>query len=483
MSKQKNILLLLILLLTFGLRLYRFDYPLADWHSWRQADTAAVSRNFIKRGFDLLRPRFDDLSNVASGLPNPEGYRMVEFPLYNLFHAGLAKAFPALGLVAWGRLFSAFLSTASALFLFLIVCKMIDEKTALWAAFFFAVLPFNVYYGRVILPEPMMVATGLGMIYFFIEWNEKNLKTQSKIKYFYYSLALVFGASTFLLKPYGLVLFLPLAYLVWQIWRLDLKRWLFFTLFCVLSVLPFFWWRQWIRQYPEGIPAYDWLFNAGGIRLKGAWFYWLFAERLAKLILGYWGVALMVLGLVVRTDRKEGLFFFSWLAAILSYFIIIAAGNVRHDYYQVMALPIVCIFLAKGAVFLMKSVPGISRYFARGVLAVVIVFTLGFSWFQVRDYFNINNEAIIRAGQAVDRLLPPEAKVIAPYGGDTAFLFQTNRSGWPVGIEIEKMIDQGATHYVNVNFDEEVDWLRQVYCPLEESQDYIIIDLSGRCET
>ena len=46
MDKLKIALVFLILLVGLLLRLYRFDNPIADWHSWRQADTSAVSRNF-----------------------------------------------------------------------------------------------------------------------------------------------------------------------------------------------------------------------------------------------------------------------------------------------------------------------------------------------------------------------------------------------------------------------------------------------------
>ena len=49
MGKQiKNYLLLLVIvILGFAVRLYRIDFPLADWHSWRQVDTAGVTREFI----------------------------------------------------------------------------------------------------------------------------------------------------------------------------------------------------------------------------------------------------------------------------------------------------------------------------------------------------------------------------------------------------------------------------------------------------
>jgi hypothetical protein len=104
---------------------------------------------------------------------------------------------------------------------------------------------------------------------------------------------------------------------------------------------------------------------------------------------------------------------------------------------------------------------------------------LAFSWYQVRDYFNINNPVLVEAGRAVDRLTPPAAKVIAPYGGDTAFLYQTNRRGWPVGIEIEKMRNLGAEYYINVNFGPETDWLEATYKVVEKNERWVLINLTS----
>jgi hypothetical protein len=68
----------LLLIGALILRCYKLDSPVADWHSWRQADTSAVTRNFIKNDkIDFLYPTYDDLSSVASGQPNLRGLRMV----------------------------------------------------------------------------------------------------------------------------------------------------------------------------------------------------------------------------------------------------------------------------------------------------------------------------------------------------------------------------------------------------------------------
>ena len=69
MIKKFNIeyiLLSLMLIAGFTVRLYKVENPIADWHSWRQADTSSVSRNFAKDGINMLRPTYDDISSIQT---------------------------------------------------------------------------------------------------------------------------------------------------------------------------------------------------------------------------------------------------------------------------------------------------------------------------------------------------------------------------------------------------------------------------------
>jgi len=478
-------LILLLCLLAFIPRLYRKDEPLADWHSWRQADTAAVTRNFIKNGaVNLLYPTYDDLSSIPSGKPNPKGYRFVEFPLYNAATVFVRRFFPEGPMEGTARMTSALISLGSLGFLFLLVKKYLNRLTATLAAFFFALLPFNIFYSRSILPEPTLVFFSLGMIYFFDKHLEENSKLPSKSKK-YYVLSWFFATCTILVKPYAAFFFLPMVYL----W-LRRKSHSFFSfiplfLYFFISLLPFILWRLWISQHPEGVPAFDWLLNGDGIRFKGAFFYWLFAERLVKLILGYWGLPLLLLGILVKPKEKEGWFFYWWGIATLLYVTVFATGNVRHDYYQIMTIPIICIFLAKGAEFLIKEGRRIFNFVSCYLLLVIcILFMLAFGWYQVRDFFNINHPEIVEAGREVEKISNSQALIIAPYGGDTAFLYQTNRAGWPiVDGSLEEMIRRGADYFVSVNFDDFTNNLIRIvglgndYKIIKQTPRYVIIQL------
>lgn len=483
MGKQiKNYLLLaVIVVLGLILRLYRTDFPLADWHSWRQADTAGVTREFVKNRIDLLHPKYMDLSSIPSGKDNPFGWRMVEFPFVNGLTAAIIQSLGGLsavggtdGLVKIERSVSIIFSLGSIWLLYLIVNKFNGRQTAILAAAVLAFMPFNIYYSRTVLPEPKLIFFSLlaswGFVNFILDGSKKV-----------WIIGVIGGIGAILLKPVWLIIYGPAIFYLGIIqFKSNLRKWWWVFTAGIIILLPFILWRLWIQQFPEGVPASAWLFNGDGIRLRPAWFRWLFMDRLGRLILGYWGLFLFGLGWIIRHAKKEGWFFDWWGLGSLAYLVIFATGNVRHDYYQAILSPVIAVFVAKGMNFLITAP---KEYFSRlgsyGFLAFGTLFMLGFGWFQVRDYFNINHPEIVEAGQAADKILPADAKVVVPYGGDTAFLFQTNRLGWPVGGAIEDKISLGATHYVSVNFDEETKKLMDECPSLLKTDKFVIIDLKA----
>ncbi|MBI2025910.1 MAG: glycosyltransferase family 39 protein [Candidatus Levybacteria bacterium] len=265
MRKLEVIFLTLFFVLGFIFRLYRFDSPIADWHSWRQADTSVVSRNFVQNGFNLLHPKFDDLSNVPSGIDNPQGYRFVEFPIYNLFQGFFYKSLGVFTLEEWGRLVSIIASMLSALFIYLIVKKRFGASAGFLSLIFFLFLPFNIYFSRTILPDPSMVMAVLGGIYFFGLWLD-NIEKNDRKKWLYFIFSLVLTSISFLLKPYALFFTLPIFYLSFEKFGIKLfKRWQLWV-FGIVSVIPLILWRWWMLSFPQGIPQSNWLFNEGNFK-------------------------------------------------------------------------------------------------------------------------------------------------------------------------------------------------------------------------
>lgn len=475
---SKNVVVFLfvcIATLSVGVRLWKINQPIADWHSFRQVDTASVAQIYTQRGIDLLHPRYHDLSNIQSGKDNPEGWRMVEFPLYQGIAAFAYQVFPKIPIEIYLRLITILSSTLTGLMLGLMVMRRTSKLTGVATFLGYAILPYSIFYGRVVLPDPFMVFLGIFSL-FLLDTKD------AEVSWIRVVISGVLAALALLVKPTGAFLLLPVLPLFF-IRPLKATQLMKFFLWGALAVVPLLLWRVWILQYPAGIPAFDWLLNQNGIRLKGAWFFWLFADRIGRLILGYWGLIPFGLGLIA-IGKKEGLFFRLFILGSLLYMIIIAGGNVQHDYYQILLLPVLCMYLAKGISFFWEQKnQNISVLWSRGLAIIALLFTFSFSWYTIRTYYWINRPEIIEAGQMADKLLPKDAKVIAAYNGDTTFLYQTKRSGWPLNFDIDKKIAMGATAYVTVSTsdaDLEMKDLAERYTVLVRNDKYAIIDLTKK---
>lgn len=487
MTKLQKILLLIFLGVGLVVRLYQLNSPIADWHSFRQADTASVTKNFINNGVNLFVPKYHDLSNLQSGIDNPLGYRMVEFPIYNAITAYFQKIFNT-NIDISSRLVSIIFSLGSSSLIFFICYQQTKLfLPSLLPMLVFLFLPFNIYYSRTTLPEPTAVFFMLCAIYFF------------RLNLF---ISAIFLSLSILVKPYTAIISLPIFALFslnQYLKSINLKTVLTLVLYVLITILPFYFWRKWIGNFPEGIPKSDWLLNNSDsttfpnwyhgydltflnkmVAFRPHWFYWLFNQRLANLILGTFGIIPLFLGLAYKKNQTQK-FSVAILLGIILYFVFIAQGNIQHDYYQVLIIPGISILTGFGLYyiykFLFKNV-----YVAIFSIFVISALSLYFSWDQIKGYYQINNPRIITAGITAKKLLPQNSLVIAPYGGDTALLYQTGFNGWPIEIyDIDKLIfeyPQNSIYLISVNFDQYTNSLLTKYPIIEKNNDFVILKLS-----
>lgn len=475
--KLEYLLLSVVFIFGFLVRLYKINNPIADWHSWRQADTASVTRTYIERGINLLYPKYQDISSIQTGIYNPRGYRFVEFPIYNALNALISEKFTLFSFEVWGRLLSISFSMLSALILFLLGKKYMGFWGGLLSSFFFLFIPFNIYFSRVILPEPMAVFFGLLGLWLFVGY----IDSESRISLILSGLAFTLSL---LLKPFTIFYLFPCAYLTVKKYGRDAifkKAGVLIPLLVFLDLvfIPFLVWRIWINQYPAGIPHFEWAFNGDKIRFRLSFWQWMFGERLGRLILGGWG--LIPFGFGVAKRPKTGWFNQFFGLGMFFYIVIVATASVRHDYYQILIIPAVALLLAQG-VTAMWQVKEFNKVIARGlvIFSIFMMIIMGVS--QVKEFYKINHPEIIEAGAAVDRIAPKDALVIAPYNGDTAFLYQTKRWGWPVvETTIEETVKNGASFFVTVNWnDPDTKYVEENYKIVAKTEKYLIADLTQK---
>lgn len=463
--------LFIILVLGFVVRLYGINNPLADWHSWRQVDTASVSKVFVENGIDLLHPRYHDISKIQTGYENPGGYRFVELPIFNAMHALLYTTWPNIGLEVWGRLLSIVSALLTTYFLYAIGKNLFNKWVGLASAFFYASLPFNIYFTRVILPDPLAVMLSMLAIYLFMFYVKNNKVVVLVASSVAFSLAM-------LVKPHAIFFALPLLFLYFS--RYTLRdalgnRWLFVAV--NIALIPFFLWRIWMYREGliRGIAHWEWAFNGNGIRFRPAFWRWIFGERVGKLILGVWGVFPFLYG---SFYGKKINIVHAFLAGSFLYVAIFASANVMHDYYQIFIMPSIALALGLG-VYQIWTNRNFNFLLSKLGMLFAIAMMFFMSYFAVRDNWKINDPGMVAAGRVADEVLPKDALVIAPYNGDTTFLYHTGRWGWPtVTTDIQKMIEMGADYYISVNFsDPDTQKFKDRFEVVKETDRYIIIDL------
>lgn len=471
-----QVLLLFILLVAgFTARMYKIDTPLADWHSFRQADTASVSKTFVEEGINFLIPRYHDVSGIQSGYFNPEGYRMVELPIFSVFHALLVKSTTLLSFDSAGRMVTVLASLVTAVILGLIGKRFMGYWGGFMSAFFFLLIPYNIFFSRVILPEQVASMFAVVSLWLFLKYTDSD-------KLLILVISGIFLALSLLIKPFTLYYIIPMAYLAIRKDGVklltDLKLITKYLLFGFVLIAPLLLWRIWINQveYLVGVPFYKWILNGDGIRFRPAFWRWIIGERIGRMILGTWGAGLFIVG--IAGSKRENLFGVFYMLGAIIYTIVFATANVRHDYYQIIIVPPIAYLLAMGTIYLWKA-KNLDKYLARAVVIVSIVMMFGMGAYQVKEFYKINHPEIIVAGEAVKRISNKDDLVIAPYFGDTAFLYQTDRRGWPaVDNSFDTIIEAGADYYVTVTpGDTDSNYISENYEVIDETDMFFIADL------
>ena len=177
--------------------------------------------------------------------------------------------------------------------------------------------------------------------------------------------------------------------------------------------------------------------------------------------------------------KKGRCFIHYFLLGSFAYVSVIATANVRHDYYQTIIVPSIVLALANGTLVMWNTNKRI--LFTRLVLFFSLIIMILSSASEIREFYKINHPEIIQAGNAAEKLVPRDELIIAPYNGDTAFLYQTGRRGWPVvDRPIQELVEKGAKYFVSVDLNhyQTVDFSKK-YKVIEKTDSYVILDLSS----
>jgi 4-amino-4-deoxy-L-arabinose transferase-like glycosyltransferase len=417
----------IILLITVLARILHVSYPVTGWHSWRQSDTASIARNFYENGHSLLYPQINWGGNKS-------GFVESEFPVYPFIVSYLYDIFGVHD--AAGRWLSLLFSVLTVYGVYLLVRKIINEDTALWSAFIYAVLPLNIFYGRAFMPDTFMLMCSVYSVYFFCEWLDKN-----NTRYFIFTV--IFTALAILLKLPAMYMGLPLFYLAYTKYGLSLFKKSSLYLLTALIFIPVVLWYYHAHQLllNNGSSFGIWTFGQdkwGTFALLAdiAWYNDIFFKSIAERHLTYAGFVLTVWGLFVkRKNEREGLFDI-WMIAVLIFIFIAAQAHRAQEYYSLPINIPAAVFagkvLAKYLPFSsFRSSAAAGRY--RSYMAMVCVILICvLSYLRTARFLGGESQdaPAIRMGTEIQSATAPGEKIVTICDGNPVYLYHARRFGW-----------------------------------------------------
>lgn len=161
----RRLLLFVILLLALGARLRGITNPLLDDQGWRQADTASMAIHMLGRLTDIPSVFLPQLNYDGVTPQRVE----LEFPFLPYLLAWTWTLFGWADI--WGRLWSVVLSLVTVGGVYYLGRKMFTERVGLLAATIYALMPLSIYYGRVVMPEPMAQAWSIWALAMIWRWR------------------------------------------------------------------------------------------------------------------------------------------------------------------------------------------------------------------------------------------------------------------------------------------------------------------------
>jgi len=468
----------LILLLALCARTYHITYPLIDMHSFRQTQTAGLIRDFFRQGINLFYPTMNTLGNP--------GYVILEFPLYQAISAVLYRIFYPDVITA--RLFTIFCGLLTIVFVYRLTKKFLDEKSALFAAFFYAFMPLNIFYQRVPMPDPLTILLSLTMLDFMIEGinNKKNV---------FLATGIITGSLGLLMKsPYVAPLYLPLIYVTYKQERsfkalLNIRFLLSFFLPLGMLVL----WQRHANSVNEvyfsthGYPFSE-LYSEVMVKLKplNRWYFGTVEQRfqcenyltillrIYKEMLSFIGVFSLALGLFAIVKKKVAAFYLIWIAAILLSFMVIFNLNVIHNYYQLPLAPILAIICGAGAAYCVNAFR--HKLISSFMIVLLIIPFFYINTLNSKTLFEQDNN-YLEIGKFIDSHIEKNAMIATSLPTDDLWypvlMYYSDRHGFNVSHKrlhkdmIKYLRDNSVKYLAVVDYAGMNASINQVLCPYE----------------
>lgn len=406
---QRQLLLSVILVGALGLRLRGFTNPLLDDQAWRQADTGSMGLNMLGKLTQIPEVWIPHLFYDGAVPQKVE----LEFPFLPYLMACISTF---LGWSdQWGRLWAIAFSLAALLGVYDLGRLAFSERTGFIAAGLYAVAPLSVYYGRVVMPEPIAQAFSVWALCLALRWRRSGKQGIPWGAGLSLALAVLAKLPQLMLLPVAFLL----AFLPWKKGNLRASG-----VYMVLSLsLPVLYY-SWIHLQSAGPGQF-----VSGIltqQVVGSGTDWEALRKNLSQGLNPWLFALAIAGgtfLIFKPRRQEKSLrraFTVWWVVSAGYILSICS-RIALDYYLMPVVPLVAL-LAAYSLDRLEEVPG-------SVLATVMILLIAYqSWAVLTPKYQWDSRSLEQALWLRRELRPGEALLLS--GSPPMTFYYARAAGW-----------------------------------------------------
>ncbi len=420
----------MILLFGFCARAITYRAPLLDHHAWRQADTAAISRNFFTESFNPLYPQVDWRGGRARG-DVETGFEAVAFIV-----AIVAKATGRFQTEV-GRLFASLLFIVSGWLFARFARRRHGEAVGLITAFVYAFgFPLALFMDRSFMNEPLLLCLTIGAL----ASGQEYLESRRRLSW------VLLAATTTLLgaiKLPFLIVWAPLAALWFERggWR-SLWSPSLLGVYLINGVAVAAWYvhaHQIGAQSGITFGMTDKLFDPSLV------FSIDFVTQIARqLFKDVFGLTLLFFAVgTVAVWRQRRWCELAYVGAFIVYLLALARGNYRHDYYQLpivgMAPVIAAIGVVRASGWLAPRIGPFSSAAAPIILGAILLSTVVRS-VSANSWYAIDSDLAQACTESAHFLRPDDRLLFLAYS-DPKLLFCMDKKGW---LLLEEQTDEAT---------------------------------------
>lgn len=413
---KKNLISILagmVMVLGLAVRMKNFTVLPIDAHPMRQTDTECVAYFLYSGKSTFFKPK----SCLMRPVSNIDGYFFLEMPFYESL---IALSYKIFGPEIWAaRLVNLVLYLIGSLALFELLKRWMSILSGLFGVIIFSFMPGSIFFvGHAIHPDVMAVS--LIWLSLYLGWRYKE---NSKIIFLIAS-GLSLGISV-ASRPFGLICLPLLGYFLY-LRKSKIKD---YVLVLVLSIIFYGGWYGWIKLLRVDMSWENWVLYGRekimdlGI-LKNLIWKNIVGETMGKVASGLAGLGLLV-G-IWKKDKKI-IPLILWIFGVIVYWLMVPNGNLTHQYYADVYIPLVVILAVIGFNFIWSK---------SKILAMLILPVLFYNGIRTSNYHflpQIESKVDIEVAEEIKKLTNEDDKIIYLARSNSVPLSLAHRQGWILG--------------------------------------------------